>query len=173
MVNISTDTIYDILYIVIPSLLIVFLFYLESKYVTEHERENKEFFKIFFLSSFLLGIIQYGYRFYYDISHSKSCGGISNVSKSASASASASKSIKENIKKNIKKIPNFDTPVSDAPSIIKDTVKSIVDKVADVSSDISDKVVKTVSSPISSPSPSSLIKSISIPTQINPNLPDF
>jgi len=171
MVNISKDTIYDILYIVIPSLLIVFLFYLESKYVTEHERENKEFFKIFFLSSFLLGIIQYGYRFYYDINHSKSGGGISNVSKSASTSAS--KSIKENIKKNIKKIPNFDTPVSDAPSIIKDTVKSIVDKVADVSSDISDKVVKTVSSPISSPSPSSLVKSISIPKQINPNLPDF
>lgn len=178
MVNISKDTIYDILYIVIPSLLIVFVFYLESKYVTEHEREKKEFFKIFFLSAFLLGIIQYGYRFYYDISTGSSGSSIKSSSKDISKKITSS--IKDNVKKIkggvlpntssiVKKNPDFDISSAKSTSIVKDTIKSIVDKVSDVSSNVGIKIAEAVPSPTSSPS--SLVKSISIP--INPNLPDF
>lgn len=175
MVNITKDTIYDILYIVVPSLLIVFLFYLESKYVTEHEREKKEFFKIFFLSAFLLGIIQYGYRFYCNINNSNNKESTKEISKKISSS------IKDNLKKIkggtvsntqlIKKIPDFDSPIKSQTSIVKDTIKSFVDKVSDVSSNVGTKISEIVQSPKSSPS--SLVKSISIPKQINPNLPDF
>lgn len=165
---VSIDTIYDILYIVIPSLLIVFMFYLESKYVTEHERENKEYFKIFFLSSFLLGILQYGYRFYFNITESNngsSGGGSNNV---------VTDSIK-NIKENIKKVPKIEPSKVTTKTIVNDTVKSIVDKVAtnvvNVSPDITNNIVKTVSSPKIL---TSGVKNISkIKHQINPNLPDF
>lgn len=159
---VSIDTIYDILYIVIPSILIVFMFYLESKYVTEHERENKEYFKIFFLSSFLLGILQYGYRFYFNIieSNKSSSGGSSNNV--------VTESIK-NIKENIKKVPKIEPPKVTTKTIVNDTVKSIVDKVA--TNVLPDKVVKTVASPKIL---TSGVKNISkIKHQINPNLPDF
>ena len=158
---VSIDTIYDILYIVIPSILIVFMFYLESKYVTEHERENKEYFKIFFLSSFLLGILQYGYRFYFNIieSNKSSSGGSSNNV--------VTESIK-NIKENIKKVPKIEPPKVTTKTIVNDTVKSIVDKVA--TNVLPDKVVNTVASPKIL---TSSIKNVSKIKQINPNLPDF
>jgi hypothetical protein len=137
------------------------MFYLESKYVTEHERENKEYFKIFFLSSFLLGILQYGYRFYFNIieSNKSSSGGSSNNV--------VTESIK-NIKENIKKVPKIEPPKVTTKTIVNDTVKSIVDKVATNVSP--DKVVKTVASPKIL---TSSIKNVSKIKQINPNLPDF
>ena len=43
----NTELLIEGIYVLLPCLLIVLMFYIESNIVTERERETKEYFKIF------------------------------------------------------------------------------------------------------------------------------
>tara|TARA_Y100000389_G_C17390872_1_gene479804 strand:- start:302 stop:727 length:426 start_codon:yes stop_codon:yes gene_type:complete len=131
------------IYVLLPCLLIVLMFYIESNIVTERERETKEYFKIFFVSFLLIGIARYCFTFYYDIRGSGSRTSITRKSKSIKTGG---------------QITTTSENTSSSPlETISNTVSTIVEKIA----------------PTSAPVPITETATKIIGSSINPNLPDF
>lgn len=82
----NTELLIECIYVLLPCLLIVFMFYIESNIVTERERDTKEYFKIFFISFLLIGIARYCFTFYYDNRGSNSSSRISTSTTTKSKS---------------------------------------------------------------------------------------
>lgn len=142
----NTELLIEGIYVLLPCLLIVLMFYIESNIVTERERETKEYFKIFFVSFLLIGIARYCFTFYYN---NKGSGG----SKISTSITRKSKSIKTG-----GQITTTSENTSSSPlETISNTVSTIVEKIAPTS----------VSVPITETSTKI------IGSSINPNLPDF
>jgi len=139
----NTELLIEGLYVLLPCLLIVLMFYIESNVITERERETREYVKIFFVSFLLIGIARYCFTFYYNhrdgigSAHSSS----SNVRKSKNASV---------------KTGGDSSSESSPLETISNTVSTIVEKFAPPApAQITNTVTKVVES------------------SINPNLPDF
>lgn len=79
----NTELLIEGLYVLLPCLLIVLMFYIESNVITKRERETREYVKIFFVSFLLIGIARYCFTFYYN--HRDGIGS-STVKKSKSIS---------------------------------------------------------------------------------------
>jgi len=141
----NTDLLIEGLYVLLPCLLIVLMFYIESNIVTERERETREYVKIFFISFLLIGIARYCFTFYYNYngkSHSRNIDGFTTKK---------SKSIKIDGGGNKTNSTEKSSPLE----TISNTVSTIVEKITPTSAPITKSVTKVVSK------------------SINPNLPDF
>jgi len=142
----NTELLIEGIYVLLPCLLIVLMFYIESNIVTERERETKEYFKIFFVSFLLIGIARYCFTFYFN---NKGSGG----SKISTSITRKSKSVKTG-----GQLRSTSENTSSSPlETISNTVSTIVEKIAPTQKSI--PVVDTVTKIVSS--------------SINPNLPDF
>lgn len=141
----NTELLIEGLYVLLPCLLIVLMFYIESNVITERERETREYVKIFFVSFLLIGIARYCFTFYYN--HRDGIGS-SNVRKSKNISIKTGGSG-----------DNSSSSSGDSSPLetISNTVSTIVEKIAPppAPAQITNTVTKVVGS------------------SINPNLPDF
>ena len=141
----NTELLIEGLYVLLPCLLIVLMFYIESNVITERERETREYVKIFFVSFLLIGIARYCFTFYYN-HHASVDSGSSTVRKYKSVS--------------IKTGGGGDSGSSGDSSpleTISNTVSTIVEKIAPTPAQA--PITKTVTKVVSK--------------SINPNLPDF
>ena len=142
----NTELLIEGLYVLLPCLLIVLMFYIESNVITERERETREYVKIFFVSFLLIGIARYCFTFYYN--HRDS--GSSNVRKSKNVSIKTGGGGDSG--------SSGDSSSESSPlETISNTVSTIVEKIAPTpaTAPITENVTKVVSK------------------SINPNLPDF
>jgi hypothetical protein len=141
----NTELLIEGIYVLLPCLLIVLMFYIESNIVTERERETKEYFKIFFVSFLLIGIARYCFTFYYD---NRGSG-----SRTSTTTTKKFKSIKTG-----GQITSTSENISSGPlETISNTVSTIVEKIA----------------PKQKPMPVVDTATKIIGSSINPNLPDF
>lgn len=148
----NSELLYESIYILIPCLLIVFMFYIESKVVTERERETREYFKIFIVSFLLIGIARYCFTFYYNMSSS----GTSNIIKSSKAYVGSITKSKSKTSGG----SNLNSSESSSPlETISNTVSTIVEKITPSKSVTTENITSSVSK---------VTKAV-----INPNLPDF
>ena len=144
----NTQLLIEGLYVLLPCLLIVLMFYIESNIVTERERETKEYVKIFFISFLLIGIARYCFTFYYN--HR---GGSAGSVRSSTIKKSKSISVKTGGSSDTTSISESSSPLE----TISNTVSTIVEKIAPTSASV--PITKTVTKVVGS--------------SINPNLPDF
>jgi FlaA1/EpsC-like NDP-sugar epimerase len=143
----NTELLIEGLYVLLPCLLIVLMFYIESNVITERERETREYVKIFFVSFLLIGIARYCFTFYYN--HRDGIGS-STVKKSKSISVKTGGGGDSG--------SSGDSSSESSPlETISNTVSTIVEKIAPppAPAQITNTVTKVVGS------------------SINPNLPDF
>ena len=139
----NTELLIEGLYVLLPCLLIVLMFYIESNIVTERERETREYVKIFFVSFLLIGIARYCFTFYYNHRSSGSAhSSSSNVRKSKNTSV---------------KTGGDSSSESSPLETISNTVSTIVEKIA----------------PTPAPAPITETVTKVVSKSINPNLPDF
>lgn len=128
----NTELLIEGLYVLLPCLLIVLMFYIESNVITERERETREYVKIFFVSFLLIGIARYCFTFYYN--HRDGIGS-SNVRKSKNTSV---------------KTGGDSSSESSPLETISNTVSTIVEKIAPppAPAQITNTVTKVVGSSI-------------------------
>ena len=149
----NSNLLYEGIYVLIPCLLIVFMFYIESKVVTERERETREYFKIFIVSFLLIGIARYCFTFYYNNGSDSGTSAIIKSSKASVGSITKSKSKTSGGS-------NLNSSESSSPlETISNTVSTIVEKITPSKSLTTDNITSSVSKVTK--------------TVINPNLPDF
>ena len=150
----NSELLYESIYILIPCLLIVFMFYIESKVVTERERETREYFKIFIVSFLLIGIARYCFTFYYNMNSSGTSA--SDVIKSSKASVGSITKSKSKTSGG----SNLNSSETSSPlETISNTVSTIVEKITPSKSVTTENITSSVNK---------VTKAV-----INPNLPDF
>ena len=148
----NTELLIEGLYVLLPCLLIVLMFYIESNVITERERETREYVKIFFVSFLLIGIARYCFIFYYNHLGSARSGS-STVRKYKSGSVKSSGGSCGGSSGNGDSSSESSSPLE----TISNTVSTIVEKITPTSA--SAPITKTVTKVVGS--------------SINPNLPDF